>query len=138
MGQDWRYGADHFESLLLDYDVGSNFGNWLQAAGLTGGRLNKFNITKQSKDYDEQGEYIKLWCPELSKVPPPLCFEPWKMSERQREEYGVRAGLDYPARIVEQKVYPPRGEEIGNKKKGGQTRVDSFFSRKSNKPFGHR
>merc|ERR1719258_141335 len=23
---DWRYGADHFESLLLDYDVCSNWG----------------------------------------------------------------------------------------------------------------
>ena len=24
---DWRAGADHFESLLLDYDVSSNWGN---------------------------------------------------------------------------------------------------------------
>ena len=27
---DWRDGADHFESLLLDYDVCSNWGNWEQ------------------------------------------------------------------------------------------------------------
>ena len=26
----------------------SNWGNWVAAAGLTGGRINKFNITKQS------------------------------------------------------------------------------------------
>ena len=26
--QDWRYGADYFESMLLDYDVHSNWGNW--------------------------------------------------------------------------------------------------------------
>ena len=26
----------------------SNWGNWVVAAGLTGGRVNKFNITKQS------------------------------------------------------------------------------------------
>jgi hypothetical protein len=42
-------GAALFESLLLDYDVASNWGNWVAAAGLTGGRLNLFNITKQSK-----------------------------------------------------------------------------------------
>ena len=30
---DWRDGADHFESLLLDYDVCSNWGNWAAAAG---------------------------------------------------------------------------------------------------------
>lgn len=46
---DWRDGAWWFESCLLDYDVASNWGNWVAAAGLTGGRLNKFNITKQSK-----------------------------------------------------------------------------------------
>jgi deoxyribodipyrimidine photo-lyase len=49
LGVDWRVGADHFESLLLDHDVCSNYGNWNAAAGLTGGRLNKFNIVKQSK-----------------------------------------------------------------------------------------
>jgi len=30
-------------------DVCSNWGNWCAAAGMTGGRVNKFNITKQSK-----------------------------------------------------------------------------------------
>jgi deoxyribodipyrimidine photo-lyase len=28
LGLDWRYGADHFESYLLDSDVCSNWGNW--------------------------------------------------------------------------------------------------------------
>ena len=42
-------GADWFESVLVDYDVCSNWGNWVAAAGLTGGRINHFNITKQSK-----------------------------------------------------------------------------------------
>ena len=51
LGVDWRVGADHFESLLLDHDVCSNYGNWNAAAGLTGGRLNKFNIVKQSKGH---------------------------------------------------------------------------------------
>ena len=50
---DWRQGADWFESALVDYDVCSNWGNWVAAAGMTGGRLNQFNVTKQSKDYDE-------------------------------------------------------------------------------------
>ena len=49
MGVDWRRGADWFETVLQDYDVCSNWGNWVAAAGLTGGRINHFNITKQSK-----------------------------------------------------------------------------------------
>lgn len=46
LGCDWRRGGDLFEHLLLDYDPASNWGNWAAAAGLTGGRVNHFNITK--------------------------------------------------------------------------------------------
>ena len=55
LGIDWRLGAEHFEELLNDYDVCSNWGNWLFAAGITGGRVNVFNILKQSGDYDANG-----------------------------------------------------------------------------------
>ena len=30
--QDWRIGAEYFESMLLDYDVCSNYGNWMYIA----------------------------------------------------------------------------------------------------------
>lgn len=63
---DWRLGAEYFEHILADYDVASNWGSWVAAAGLTGGRLNKFNIVKQSRQYDENGEYIRMWMPELA------------------------------------------------------------------------
>jgi deoxyribodipyrimidine photo-lyase len=99
LGVDWRIGAAHFESLLLDHDVYSNYGNWNAAAGLTGGRVNKFNISKQSKDYDSNGEYIKYWLPELKNVPAPLVFEPWRMSAQEQEKYQVRIGEDYPLPI---------------------------------------
>lgn len=32
LGVDWRYGAAHFEELLLDYDPCSNWGNWVPTA----------------------------------------------------------------------------------------------------------
>jgi len=99
---DWRCGADHFESLLLDYDVCSNWGNWAAAAGLTGGRVNRFNIVKQSKDYDADGAYVRHWLPELRQLPAHLVHEPWKMSRTDQERFGVRIGTygapdtDYP------------------------------------------
>merc|ERR1740129_421486 len=65
---DWRYGAAHFESTLIDHDVYANWGNWCAAAGMTGGRVNRFNIVKQSKDYDKEGDYVRHWCPELSTL----------------------------------------------------------------------
>lgn len=33
MGLDWRMGAEWFESILLDYDPCSNYGNWTYGAG---------------------------------------------------------------------------------------------------------
>ena len=63
MNCDWRIGADHFESFLIDHDVYSNYGNWNAAAGLFGGRINRFNMTKQSSDYDPNGDYIRYWIP---------------------------------------------------------------------------
>jgi deoxyribodipyrimidine photo-lyase len=98
--QDWRLGADYFESTLLDYDVYSNWGNWCSGAGMTGGRINRFNIVKQSKDYDQHGDYVKHWLPELKDVPANFVHEPWKMTQFQQTEYNCRLGVDYPHPIV--------------------------------------
>jgi len=61
--QDWRYGAAWFEQQLVDYDVGSNWGNWLYLAGVgsdpRGHR--QFNLQKQTDTYDPQGEFRKKW-----------------------------------------------------------------------------
>ncbi|GIL83479.1 hypothetical protein Vretimale_11168 [Volvox reticuliferus] len=109
LGVDWRRGADYFESLLLDYDVTSNWGNWVSAAGLTGGRINHFNIVKQSKDYDPQGEYVRTWCPELRNVPLAKVHEPWLMSKEEQDKAGCRIGVDYPNPIPTSRFGRPHG-----------------------------
>ncbi len=96
---DWRIGADHFESYLIDHDVMSNYGNWNAAAGLTGGRINKFSISKQSRDYDPEGKYVRYWCPELANVPTSRLFEPWLLSSEEQLKYKCVIGSDYPAPI---------------------------------------
>ena len=89
LGLDWRFGAEHFEELLVDYTPESNWGNWHAAAGLSGGRVNRFNILKQSRDYDADGTYVKLWCPELAKVPAPSCHTPWLLSAADKDRLGA-------------------------------------------------
>lgn len=64
--------------------VCSNWGNWVSMAGLTGGRINRFNITKQSKDYDLKGDYIRTWLPQLRNVPAERIHEPWLMSREEQ------------------------------------------------------
>ena len=68
---DWRLGAEWYECMLVDYDVGSNWGNWCYVAGVGNdprGEARKFNPVKQGMDYDSKGEYIKSWVGELSGV----------------------------------------------------------------------
>ncbi len=60
--QDWRKGAAYFESLLIDYDVHSNWGNWMYNSGVGNDpRDRKFNIKKQAEQYDPDGAYQKVW-----------------------------------------------------------------------------
>jgi deoxyribodipyrimidine photo-lyase len=60
--QDWRIGANYFESMLIDYDVHSNYGNWMYNAGVGNDpRDRKFNIKRQAEMYDAKGKYQDLW-----------------------------------------------------------------------------
>jgi len=60
--QDWRAGAAWFESMLIDYDVTSNYGNWLYAAGVGNDPRDRvFNTQRQANMYDKKGAYRKLW-----------------------------------------------------------------------------
>ena len=52
---------------------------------------------------------MKLWCPELKDVPNRYIFEPWTMPNDVQKAASCRIGVDYPAPVVEQKVFPPRG-----------------------------
>ncbi|WP_370214695.1 DASH family cryptochrome [Mesoflavibacter profundi] len=62
MELDWRIGAAYFESLLLDYDVHSNYGNWMYVAGVGNDpRDRKFNVRLQADRYDSNGKYQRLW-----------------------------------------------------------------------------
>ena len=59
---DWRIGAAYFESLLIDYDVHSNYGNWMYNAGVGNDpRDRKFNVESQANRYDSDGKYRRLW-----------------------------------------------------------------------------
>lgn len=63
--QDWRYGAAYFESMLIDYDVHSNWGNWMYNSGVGNDpRDRKFNSKLQAERYDPNGKFQNLWLQE--------------------------------------------------------------------------
>lgn len=63
LGIDWTWGAEWFESVLIDYDVHSNWGNWAYVAGVGNdprvGR--RFDTRWQARKYDPAGAYRELW-----------------------------------------------------------------------------
>ena len=60
--QDWRIGASYFESMLIDYDVHSNWCNWMYTSGVGNDPRNrKFNPSRQATVYDPQGKFQNLW-----------------------------------------------------------------------------
>ncbi len=60
---EWRSGAKLFEENLIDYDVYSNYGNWMYLAGVGVDPRGKryFNVDKQLETYDPHGYYLKTW-----------------------------------------------------------------------------
>lgn len=101
LNQDWRWGAHYFESMLIDYDVCSNWGNWNYVAG-TGNDPRKdryFNVVSQASKYDPQGNFVRQWVPELAEVPGSAIHEPWE-NRWLLEAHGVSLGLDYPEPVI--------------------------------------
>lgn len=60
---DWRWGASWFESQLIDYDVASNWCNWMYSAGVGNDPRESryFNVNKQAEMYDQDKSYRNLW-----------------------------------------------------------------------------
>jgi deoxyribodipyrimidine photo-lyase len=63
MKVNWQMGAEYFESVLIDYDAASNWGNWNYVAGVgSDPREDRyFNVPGQAKRYDPEGAYVRLW-----------------------------------------------------------------------------
>jgi deoxyribodipyrimidine photo-lyase len=96
---DWRRGARHFLQHLVDGDLASNNHGWQWVAG-TGTDASPyyrvFNPSRQGRQFDPEGDYVRRWVPELRDVPTAHVHEPWLAPG------GVPAG--YPQPVVEHAV----------------------------------
>jgi deoxyribodipyrimidine photo-lyase len=103
LGLPWLWGASWFESLLVDYDVASNYGNWNYIAGLGNDPrgFRYFNVTRQAEEYDPEAQYIKYWLPELKDVPAHKAFFPSKLTVAEQKKYNIAISKNYPAPIID-------------------------------------
>lgn len=98
---DWRWGASWFESQLIDYDVCTNWGNWMYVAGVGNDPRDRyFNVISQALKYDSGGAYVRLWLPELDEIPGNKIHFPSELHPKERRSYGVELGSIYPEPLV--------------------------------------
>lgn len=103
---DWRQGEAWFWDCLVDADLANNSASWQWIAGCGADAapyFRIFNPVLQGKKFDPEGEYIKEFVPELSKLPKKYLFAPWEASEKTLKEYDVVLGKNYPKPIIDLK-----------------------------------
>ena len=102
--QDWRTGQAWFDHTLLDADLANNAMGWQWSAGCGADAapyFRVFNPVLQGEKFDPDGDYVKKYLPELSKLPKKYIHKPWELNEIELKMYGVELGVDYPEPIVE-------------------------------------
>lgn len=112
---DWRLGERYFAIKLLDFDLAANNGGWqwCSSSGCDAQPYFRiFNPTSQSEKFDQDGEFIKLWCPELRELNPKTIHEPSKAPPLTLAQAGVVLGQDYPLPIVDYKLNRQKALEM--------------------------
>jgi deoxyribodipyrimidine photo-lyase len=99
----WEEGAYWFWDTLVDADLANNSLGWQWTAGCGADAapyFRIFNPVSQSEKFDPEGDYIRKWVPELSRLAKPWIHKPWTAPEPVLTEAGVRLGSNYPFPIV--------------------------------------
>lgn len=100
----WRDGENWFWDTLVDADPASNAAGWQWTAGSGADAspyFRVFNPITQGQKFDETGDYVRKWCPELAKLPLKHLHAPWQAKSDVLKKAGVKLGETYPEPIVE-------------------------------------
>lgn len=81
----WREVGLHLAREFLDYEPAIHWNQLQIHAGCSrlSGPLH-YNVTKQARDHDPGGQFIRQWVPELRDVPLAYLHEPWTAPASQR------------------------------------------------------
>lgn len=100
----WIEGARWFWDTLVDADLANNTLGWQWVAGSgpdAAPYFRIFNPILQGKKFDENGDYIRKYVPELSNLPNKWIHSPWEAPGLLLQELGVTLGKDYPFPIID-------------------------------------
>lgn len=100
----WQAGAAWFWDTLVDADLANNTLGWQWVAGSGADAAPYFRIfhpVTQSQRFDETGDYIRRWLPELKRLSPRDIHQPFAAAPLVLAEAGIALGRDYPPPLVE-------------------------------------
>ena len=113
---EWQLGERFFREHLVDYDVASNAHGWQWTAGCgtdASPYYRIFNPIEQGKRFDENGDYVRKYVPELAHIKGIEVQEPWEAADGYSKGY-VKQIVDHKAerseslaRLEEIKVNKP-------------------------------
>ena len=100
---EWQLGERFFAQHLVDYDVASNAHGWQWTAG-TGTDASPyyrvFNPIEQGRRFDENGNYIRRYVPELAHLSAAEIHEPWLFLDGYSHGYVERV-VDHAVERIE-------------------------------------
>ncbi len=87
---EWQLGERFFREHLVDYDVASNAHGWQWTAGCgtdASPYYRVFNPVEQGKRFDENGDYVRKYVPELAHLNGIEIHEPWDVLDGYLKAY---------------------------------------------------
>jgi deoxyribodipyrimidine photo-lyase len=100
----WQDGERWFWDTLVDADLANNAANWQWVAGCgtdSAPYFRIFNPMLQGAKFDPEGDYVRRWVPELSRLPNAHLHAPFMAPATLLTEAGVELGKTYPRPIVD-------------------------------------
>ncbi|KAK9757605.1 hypothetical protein RND81_01G173500 [Saponaria officinalis] len=99
----WRWGMKYFWDTLLDADLESDALGWQYISGTLPDSREFDRIDNpqfEGYKFDPNGEYVRRWLPELSRLTIEWIHHPWDAPESVLQAAGVELGSNYPLPIV--------------------------------------
>ena len=101
---DYRRGEAHYLEWLTDGDFAQNNAGWQWSAGCgmdAQPYFRVFNPLTQGEKFDANGDYVRRFVPELTRLPAPHIHAPFRAPKGILEAANVVLGETYPIPIVD-------------------------------------